>query len=90
MSAYPENGLQLYRTLDYWECKDLLDIKGISNCNPGDRLQLHKNGIFNQYLDEIAYKKVDWQFLPKKYNLFDIKRETENINSDDSNSGSND
>lgn len=80
--SYPENGLELYRTLDYWECRDLLDIKSLAACNPGDRLQLHKNQIFNQYLDSTAYKKFEWQFLPKRYNLFAIKRETENINND--------
>jgi hypothetical protein len=79
ITAFPENGLEMYKTLDYWECKDLLDIKGIGSCNPSDRLQLHKNNIFNDYLDSVAYSKFDWQFLPNKYNLFVIKRETENI-----------
>lgn len=90
MSAYPENGLQLYKTLDYWECKDLLDVKGLANCNPSDRLQLYKNDILNKYLDTVAYRKFEWQFLPKRYDLFGIKRETENITSDTSNIDSND
>lgn len=79
MTAFPENGWFLYNTLDYWQVKELLDISSTGKCNPADRIQVLRNTQFNEYLDSVAYKKYDWQFVEKRYNLFQIITETEKI-----------
>jgi hypothetical protein len=77
LSAYPNHGLIFYKTLDYWECKDLLEIANSSKTNPPDRLQARKNDVFNHFLDTHANIKFEWSFVDSKYNLWDIKIQTE-------------
>jgi hypothetical protein len=72
LSAYPENGLTLYHTLDYWEVKDLLFVKGNRSKSPEVEIQECKNEVFNEYLNAEAYKKTDWEGRDDKANLFDI------------------
>lgn len=72
LSAYPENGWILYNTLDYWEVKDLLFVKGSRAKAPDVEIQECKNSLFNEYLNKEAYKKMDWQGRTEKANLFDI------------------
>jgi hypothetical protein len=79
ISAFPETGYQLYQKLDYWECRDLLEISTSGKVNPGDKLQSRKNDDFNSFLDKIAYDNMTWQFLPSKYNLWGIKTQTERL-----------
>lgn len=84
MASFPETGLQLYKSLDYWQCKELLDISSNAKRNPGDKLQQKENDRFNSYLDKTAYNKYKWKYLDKPFNLFQIKDKTIEGNMNDS------
>jgi hypothetical protein len=75
LSAFPENALALYNTLDYWECRDLLHINSNAKIDPGERLQEDKNSIFNVLLDGIAYRRLSWRYVEGRKNLWQIKKE---------------
>lgn len=77
--TFPENGLQLYNTLDYWACKELLEVSSSAKMSPGDKLQEVKNNAFNNMLDCISYRKVNWECLPEKYNLWQIKKRSSSL-----------
>lgn len=75
LSAYPEHGLDLFKSLDYWQCKDLIDIANNAKINPTDKLQSSINNRFNKYLDDYSYKRFEWMYLPKKLNLWQIRKQ---------------
>jgi hypothetical protein len=76
LNAYPENGLELYRTLDYWQCKELIDIANDAKINAGDRLQQVENSLFNKFIDKFVDTKFDWNYLPEKLSLRQIKKKS--------------
>lgn len=76
LSSYPENGLALYNSLDYWQCRELLDISSSGRINPEGKLQLLENKIFNMFLDKYSLTKFNWYSLDKPMNLWDIKKKT--------------
>ena len=77
--TFPENGLELYNTLDYWACKELLEVASSAKMNPGDKLQEVKNDAFNELLDDISYRKFPWECIPVKYNLWQIKEHSTSL-----------
>lgn len=79
IGAYPENGYELYRTRDYWSCRELIDIANNGRINPEDKLQKVANTAFNDLLDRRAYKKHSWMYLPEKYNLWQIQAKSNRI-----------
>lgn len=79
ITAFPNEGYTFYKNLDYWECKDLLEVSTLAKINPSDKLQCKKNEDFNLFLDFNATKTLDWQFLEERYNLWDIKKHTETV-----------
>ena len=79
VSAYPQSGYDLYKKLDYWDCKELLDIISSSKSDPEETLQEKENTLFNNCLDEKAYNKFRWLFLDEKYNLFDIYNKSKEL-----------
>lgn len=82
LTAFPENGLTLYNTLDYWRCKDLLDINSNGKIDPGTRIQEDKNAAFNEFLDANSFKKLEWSFIEGKFNLWQIKKKSEDLLND--------
>jgi hypothetical protein len=74
LSAYPENALELWRTLDYWEIRTLLALKRESARSPDIKLQELKNEKFNELLDEVADKQLVWRGLEQKKTLRGIKK----------------
>lgn len=74
LTAYPENGLEIYRKYDYWTCKELLDINSSGKENPANKIQLENNDRFNEYLDTFADKRITWQYKDKKYSLRQIQK----------------
>lgn len=76
LNSYPETGFELYRTCDYWQCKEIIDIANDARINAGDKLQLKENNLFNQYLDKIQHRKLKWMYLPEKLNLRQIKKKS--------------
>jgi hypothetical protein len=78
LTAFPEKGLELFNTLDYWECRDLLSISSNGKINSEDNNQKVENNIFNNYLDRYSNKKVAWFDLKEKLNLYEIKDYTIN------------
>lgn len=80
LSGYPENALELFRTLDYWECKELLDINSSSKSSPTERLQELENDKLNNLLDKKAYNKVKWMYLEdKKYSFKNIYEKSKTL-----------
>lgn len=79
LASFPESGLQLYREMDYWECKELLDIASTSKASPGDRLQIYKNELFNKFLNSVAKRKFKWQFIESRLDLRQIRVKTKEI-----------
>jgi hypothetical protein len=43
------------------------------------KLQEVKNNAFNNMLDCISYRKVNWECLPEKYNLWQIKKRSSSL-----------
>jgi hypothetical protein len=86
LSYYAENAMTLVKTLDYWKCRELIDIASSGRINPEDKLQVAENTKFNKFLDDISYRKHEWEHLSDKFNLWQIKKRSENIfSNDDSN-----
>jgi hypothetical protein len=79
LSSYPENGLKLYNSLDYWQCRELLDISSNGRINPEGKLQLLENEVFNTFLDKYSLSKFNWLTLDEPINLWNIKNRTEEI-----------
>jgi hypothetical protein len=74
LSAYPENALELWKTLDYWEIRTLLALKRESSRSPDIKLQELKNEKFNKMLDDMADKQITWQSLEQRKTLRGIKK----------------
>jgi hypothetical protein len=66
LSAYPENALELWRTLDYWEIRTLLALKREASYSPDIKLQEIKNQKFNELLDNLGNKQIPWENLDKR------------------------
>lgn len=73
MGLYEHKGLDIYKTHDYYECRELIDIASTGKQIPEDRLQELANERFNMFLDEVAYNKFKWLHIPQKKNLWQIK-----------------
>jgi hypothetical protein len=71
---YESNGLELYNTLSYHECRELIDIATLARVSPADRLQQIENDKFSMYLDKISYNRMKWYHIEDKKNLWDIKK----------------
>ena len=74
LSAYPENALELWRTLDYWEIRTLLALKREASYSPDIKIQEIKNQKFNELLDNLGNKQITWQGLEQKKTLKGIKK----------------
>jgi len=72
LNAYPENGLELFNTYDYWTCKELIDIANNSRIPPEIKIQEAENVKFNAYLDKYSRSKFGWLYLTP-LNLWQIK-----------------
>jgi hypothetical protein len=74
LASFPESGLELYNTLDYWTCRELLDVGGDARINPEHKKQEEYNSKFANYLNKRHLKKFLWQEIPLKKNLRQIKK----------------
>ena len=79
MCTYEHQGLELYRSLSYQECRELLEISAANRVDPEIKLQQKTNAEFNRFLDGIAYNKYRWQYLPKPLNLWQIHKESKKL-----------
>jgi hypothetical protein len=66
LSAYPENALELWRTLDYWDIRTLLALKREASYSPDIKIQEIKNEKFNELLDNLGNKQIPWENLDKR------------------------
>lgn len=72
LNLYEHNALQLYKTLSYQECKELIDIATSGRATPEDKMQEIENDKFNKFLDKVSYNKFRWTHLGD-VNLWEIK-----------------
>lgn len=74
LAAYPENGLELYKTYDYWTCRELLDAYNSARINPEDKIQENLNKKFNKFLCS-SDRKYEWSHVGKQ-SLYQIYKKT--------------
>ncbi|MGL5923683.1 hypothetical protein [Chroococcidiopsis sp.] len=72
LCAFPENGIELYRSIDYWQCRELLDLSSDGRMSSEDRIQAAENHVFNTYLDRTASNKIAWVEIEELLDLRDI------------------
>jgi len=73
MNLYEHNGLKIYQTHDYYECRDLIESASASRQSPENKLQELANDKFNSYLDKVAYNKFKWTHMEERHKIWKIK-----------------
>lgn len=66
MQSFPEHGLSLFKSEDYWTCKELIEISNNGKIYPEEKLQRKTNNLFNLTLDVLADKKLKWEHIGRK------------------------
>lgn len=66
--------MELWKTLDYWEIRELLALKHESARSPDIKLQEIKNQEFNKLLDNIANKSLEWHGIEQKKTVRGVKK----------------